>query len=153
MTSYESAGEILLEVRDLDVAYGFLQVLFGASIEVRRGELVALLGTNGAGKSTLLRAVAGLMRPSAGRIRFKGEDVGGVRPLRLVGNGMIYIAGGRAVFPSLTVLENLKVSAFPFRRNRNEVADRIEEAVETFPLLRQRLSQLVLSPTAHQLPR
>ena len=134
-------GGVLLEVRDLEAAYGSLQVLFGASIEVHKGELVALLGTNGAGKSTLLRVVAGLMTPPAGRIRFKGEDVTGVRPLRLVGLGMIYIAGGRAVFPSLTVLENLRMSAYPFRRNRHEVSDRIDEAVELFPILRQRLSQ------------
>jgi branched-chain amino acid transport system ATP-binding protein len=137
-----SAGrETLLDVRDLDVAYGSLQVLFGTSIEVHKGELVALLGTNGAGKSTLLRAIAGLMRPSAGQIRFKGENVTGARPLRLVGMGMIYISGGRATFPSLTVLENLKMSAYPFRRNRNEVASRIDEAIDLFPLLRERLTQ------------
>jgi len=134
-------GESLLEVHDVDAGYGSLKVLFGASIEVHRGELVALLGTNGAGKSTLLRVIAGLMRPTAGRIQFKGEDVTGVRPLRLVNMGMIYIAGGRAVFPSLTVLENLKMSAYPFRRNRPEVSNRIEEAVEMFPLLRRRLTQ------------
>jgi branched-chain amino acid transport system ATP-binding protein len=136
-----AGGERLLEVHNVDAAYGSLQVLFGASIEVQKGELVALLGTNGAGKSTLLRAVAGLMRPTSGQIRFKGEDVTGARPLHLVGMGMIYIAGGRAVFPSLTVLENLRMSTYPFRRNRSQVAERIEEAVELFPLLRQRLSQ------------
>jgi ABC-type branched-subunit amino acid transport system ATPase component len=140
-----SAGsEALLEVRDLDAGYGSLQILFDLSMEVRKGELVALLGTNGAGKSTLLRVVAGLMRPTAGGIRFKGEDVTGVRPQRLVDLGMIYIAGGgRAVFPSLTVLENLRMSAYPFRRNRSEVSSRIDEAVELFPLLAERLSQRV----------
>jgi ABC-type branched-subunit amino acid transport system ATPase component len=139
-----AGGETLLEVRDVDAAYGSLRILFDVSMEVRRGELVALLGTNGAGKSTLLRVVAGLMRPTAGAIRFKGEDVTGVRPLRLVDLGMIYIAGGgRAVFPSLTVLENLRMSAYPFRRNRREVSNRIEEAVELFPQLADRLSQRV----------
>jgi ABC-type branched-subunit amino acid transport system ATPase component len=140
-TNGSSVNERLLEVHDVDAAYGSLQVLFGASIEVHKGELVALLGTNGAGKSTLLRVVAGLMKPTAGKVRFKGNDVTGARPLRLVDMGMIYIAGGRAVFPSLTVLENLKMSAYPFRRNRPEVSSRIEEAVELFPLLRQRISQ------------
>ena len=140
-SSGSAGSESLLEVHDVDAAYGSLQVLFGASIEVHKGELVALLGTNGAGKSTLLRAVAGLMKPTTGRIRYRGEDVTGASPLRLVNMGMICIAGGRAVFPSLTVLENLKMSAYPFRRNRSEVSNRIEEAVELFPLLRQRLSQ------------
>jgi ABC-type branched-subunit amino acid transport system ATPase component len=136
-----AVGESLLEVHDVDAAYGSMRILFGTSIAVHRGELVALLGTNGAGKSTLLRTIAGLMRPTAGEIRFKGEDVTGSRPRRLVNMGMIYIAGGRATFPSLTVLENLKMSAYPYKRDRTEVANRIEEAVELFPLLRQRLSQ------------
>jgi len=134
-------GGVLLEVRDLEAAYGSLQVLFGASIEVHKGELVALLGTNGAGKSTLLRVVAGLMKPAVGAVRFKGEDVTGLAPRRLVDMGMVYVAGGRAVFPSLTVLENLKMSAYPFRRNRREVAHRLEEAVELFPVLGERFSQ------------
>jgi len=140
MTS-SGGGELLLNVRDVNAAYGSLQILFGTSIEVRKGELVALLGTNGAGKSTLLRAIAGLMKPTAGEIHFKGEDVTGARPRRLVDMGMIYIAGGRATFPSLTVLENLKMSAYPIRRNRRQVSERIDEAVDTFPLLGQRLTQ------------
>jgi len=136
-----SGGEVLLEVSDLECGYGPLQVLFGSAITVHRGELVALLGTNGAGKSTLLRAVAGLMRPTAGEIRFKGEDVTGARPQRRVEMGMIYIAGGRAVFPSLTVHENLRMSTYRVRRNRREVAERIDEALTLFPQLAQRVSQ------------
>jgi ABC-type branched-subunit amino acid transport system ATPase component len=131
----------LLEVQDLRAGYGPLQVLFGTSLTVHGGEQVAMLGTNGAGKSTLLRTIAGLMRPSAGRVWFQGEEVTGWRPLRLVERGVIYIAGGNATFPSLTVLENLKMSTYPIRRRRTEVEDRIEEAFTLFPRLRERRGQ------------
>jgi ABC-type branched-subunit amino acid transport system ATPase component len=131
----------LLSVEDLEAGYGPLQVLFGASVRVERGELVALLGTNGAGKSTLMRTIAGLMRPSAGRVRFDGADVTGWRPQPLVERGMVYIAGGRATFPSLTVLENLRMSTYPARRDRAECSARIDEALDLFPRLRERASQ------------
>lgn len=136
---HDGAG--LLEVHDLEAGYGALQVLFGASLTVQRGEQVALLGTNGAGKSTLLRAVAGLLKPSGGRVLFDGEDITGRKPLHLVERGMIYIAGGAATFPSLTVLENLRMSAYPVRRQKQEVAARIDEALVLFPRLAERITQ------------
>ncbi|MCU1463706.1 MAG: ABC-type branched-chain amino acid transport system, ATPase component [Acidimicrobiales bacterium] len=138
--SDQGAGDFLV-VEDVEGGYGDLQVLFGASLRVGRGEPVAMLGTNGAGKSTLLRMICGLMKPTAGRIWFKGEDVTGMRPARLVDMGLIYIAGGRAIFPSLTVRENLKMSAFPARHRRDEVAARMDEAFELFPRLREREGQ------------
>jgi branched-chain amino acid transport system ATP-binding protein len=131
----------ILEVRDVDAGYGPIQILFGASLHVRPGERVALLGTNGAGKSTLLRAVSGLNKPSAGAIWFDGQLVSGRSPQDLVRMGAVYISGGRAVFPSLTVLENLKMSAYPVRRDRSEVSARLDEALELFPRLRERASQ------------
>ena len=131
----------VLETEHLEVGYGRLQILFGASLHVARGELVALLGTNGAGKSTLLRTVSGLLKPWGGTVRYKDRDVTGARPLRLVEMGMVYIPGGRATFPSLTVLENLRISAFPIRRDKQEVAERIEEALDLFPRLRGRIDQ------------
>ena len=134
-------SDVLLEVDHLEAGYGALQVLFGASIVVGRGEQVALLGTNGAGKSTLLRAIAGLLRPSGGQVLLDGTDITGWKPLHLVGKGMVYIAGGAATFPSLTVLENLRMSAYPVRRQRSEVAARIDEAFDLFPRLRERMSQ------------
>ena len=139
--TYETNSKALLEVHDLECGYGPIQVLFGASVNVRAGERVAVLGTNGAGKSTLMRAVAGLIRPSAGHIYFKGLDVTKQSPLHLVGMGLTYMAGGRATFPSLTVTENLKMSAYLVRRNRAEVAARLEEAFVLFPRLRERMHQ------------
>jgi len=131
----------ILRVEGVEGGYGTLQILFGASLRVGPGELVALLGTNGAGKSTLLRMVSGLMKPWAGTVHFKDCDVTGVRPLRLVEMGMTYIPGGKATFPSLTVLENLKVSGYPVRRNKEEFTNRIDEALEVFPRLRERIGQ------------
>jgi ABC-type branched-subunit amino acid transport system ATPase component len=134
-------GDELLRVTDVDASYGPIQVLFGASIVVHRGERVALLGTNGAGKSTLLRVASGLLPVTRGKVWFKGEDVTGTSPHRLVSKGMTYIAGGRATFPSLTVLENLRLSGYPVRRDKAEVQRRVDEAMDTFPRLRERSSQ------------
>jgi branched-chain amino acid transport system ATP-binding protein len=116
-------------------------VLFGASIEVRKGERVAQLGTNGAGKSTLLRAVAGVLPADRGAVRFRGRDITRMPPHDRVGLGLTCIAGGRATFPSLTVEENLRLSAYPVRRDRAEVARRVEEAMGLFPMLRERAAQ------------
>jgi len=134
-------GEVLLRVDEVDASYGPIQVLFGTSIVVHRGERVALLGTNGAGKSTLLRVVSGLLPVSRGKVWFKGEDVTGTAPHALVPKGMTYISGGRATFPSLTVLENLRMSGYPIRRDRAELQRRIDEAMDLFPRLRERADQ------------
>jgi ABC-type branched-subunit amino acid transport system ATPase component len=132
---------VLLDVQAVDAGYGAVQVLFGASLQVLNRERVAVLGTNGAGKTTLLRAVSGLLPPTSGRVWFKGEDVTGADPVRLVEMGMAYIAGGNATFPALTVAENLRMSAYPIRRDRAQVTARLEEAYELFPRLRDRMDQ------------
>lgn len=134
-------GEPLLEVRDVEFAYGPLQVLFGASLEVGLGEQVALLGTNGAGKTTLLEVISGTLRASHGTIRFKGEDIGRLPPEQRVARGLVQMPGGRATFPSLTVLENLRMGAFPVLRNKPLVDQRLEEVLDLFPQLRPRLGQ------------
>jgi len=141
MSDSTTAPGVLLDVQSIDAGYGAVQVLFGASIQVHERERVALLGTNGAGKSTLLRAVSGLLPPTAGRVWFKGEDVTGASAQRLVEMGLIYIAGGNATFPALTVAENLRMSAYPYRRDRARVAARLDEAYELFPRLRDRMDQ------------
>lgn len=132
---------LVLEARDIDYSYGPLQVLFGASIEVPAGSRVALLGTNGAGKSTLLRLIAGLLTPTAGTVHHKGEDITGMRPEHRVNRGMTLVEGGRATFPSLTVLENLRMGAYPFLGNDDLVESRLADVGELFPQLRVRLSQ------------
>ena len=134
-------GKPLLEVAELDCSYGPLQVLFSVSLDVPDGGRVALLGTNGAGKSTLLRAVAGLIAPGAGSIRFAGEDVTGLAPHERVGRGITLVEGGRATFPSLTVADNLRMGAYPFLRQRSRVDARMEAVLDVFPQLRSRLGQ------------
>ncbi|HEU5085736.1 MAG TPA: ABC transporter ATP-binding protein [Acidimicrobiales bacterium] len=131
----------LLEVDHVDFSYGPLQVLFDVSIEVPVGGRVALLGTNGAGKSTLLRLVSGLARPDGGTVRFDGDDVTSVPASARVGLGIVQVNGGRATFPSLSVLENLRMGGYRFLSDSATVASRIDEVLDTFPSLRTRLSQ------------
>src|SRR5439155_19753067 len=102
----------LLSIRSLDLAYGQVQVLFGVDLEVAEGEIIALLGTNGAGKSTVLRAISGLAEPRAGTIFFDGENITGVPPHRVAALGISQVPGGRGVFPSLTVAENLRAAGW-----------------------------------------
>jgi len=135
------ATDDVLQVRDVDFAYGRLQVLFGVSLSVRRGEALALLGTNGAGKSTLLRVVSGLERPSNGQVILDGDDVTGVPAERLAGRGLVLVSGGRAVFADMSVSDNLDVQALTVRKRRDWVRERRELVLETFPALRQRMNQ------------
>jgi ABC-type branched-subunit amino acid transport system ATPase component len=134
--------EPLLSAQDLDFCYGRMQVLFGVSIDVWPGEALALLGTNGAGKSTLLRAIAGLDAPVGGRVILAGQDVTGVPAERMVTQGLVLIPGGRAVFPDMTVQENLQMLALTVRKHRSWVRERRGLVLDTFPRLGERLSQL-----------
>jgi ABC-type branched-subunit amino acid transport system ATPase component len=132
----------LLDVTALEVSYGHLQVLFGVSITVEAGEVVALLGTNGAGKSTLLRALTNLQPPSRGHVLFDGQDLSGISPDEVARRGLILVEGGRAAFPSLTVDENLRLGAYPIlNRDRAEVASRVDHAYSVFPALATRRGQ------------
>jgi ABC-type branched-subunit amino acid transport system ATPase component len=135
----DSWGPPLIDVADVDFSYGRLQVLFGVSLHVEEGEALALLGTNGAGKSTLLRLLCGLDRPSAGRITYEERDITGVPAERLVRQGLALIVGGRAIFPDLTVRENLDIQAIPLHRQRATVRARMAEVLDTFPALKKSL--------------
>lgn len=130
----------VLAVREIEFSYGSTQVLFGVTFEVEAGECVALVGTNGAGKSTALRVAAGLERPSAGAVYFRGEDVTGRAAEDLAVRGLSLVQGGRAVFPDMSVAENLEIQALTIRRHR-DWAQRQEHVLETFPALRSRWSQ------------
>jgi ABC-type branched-subunit amino acid transport system ATPase component len=134
-------GEPLLQVHDVDFSYGQLQVLFGVSLEVRRGEALALLGTNGAGKSTLLRVISGLECPSAGSVLFEGRDIVGAPAEKLAGQGLVLVPGGRAVFTDMTVEENLQMQALGIRKQPALLRERRGRVLETFPRLAERLSQ------------
>jgi branched-chain amino acid transport system ATP-binding protein len=130
-----------LEVRGLDVAYGGLAALAGVTLHVGAGELVALVGANGAGKSTLLRSVAGLVRPGAGAIRWRGEELGAVPADGVVERGIALVAEGRRLFGRMTVEENLELGAYPARARGRRRAT-LEEMYELFPRLRERRRQL-----------
>jgi ABC-type branched-subunit amino acid transport system ATPase component len=130
-----------LEIRDLEFSYGPLQVLFGVTLSVGRGERVALLGTNGAGKSTLLKIVSGLESPSAGYVLFDGDDISTRSPEERVRLGIVQMAGGRATFPSLSVAENLRIGGYTFRRDAVRLDDAVERAAELFPELQRRWRQ------------
>jgi ABC-type branched-subunit amino acid transport system ATPase component/predicted MFS family arabinose efflux permease len=131
----------LLQVRHLDFSYGSLQVLFDVNLDVRDGEVLALLGTNGAGKSTLLRAVSGLDYPDRGVIRLSGRTITYAEPQARVELGVIQVPGGRAVYPSLSVAENLLAGGYTLIRNPAELSARIDEVLELFPVLEALLDQ------------
>jgi ABC-type branched-subunit amino acid transport system ATPase component len=130
-----------LQVHDVDFAYGPVQILFGVSFEVAKGEVLALLGTNGAGKSTILRTVVGLGTPSRGVVRLNGRNVTFTTPEQRQRMGVQLLPGGKGVFPALTVRENLEVGAFEYRRDRHDRDRRIERVLELFPVLRERQAQ------------
>jgi len=131
----------MLRVEGLDVAYGDLQVLWEASLEVAEGEIVALLGPNGAGKSTLLNTVSGLVPPRAGRIEFRGRRIERLAPHHRVGEGLVHVLERRRLFPYLTVYQNLCLGAYhPAARPHR--AEALERVWALFPVLRERRGQL-----------
>jgi branched-chain amino acid transport system ATP-binding protein len=132
----------VLEIRDLDAAYGDIRVLTGVTLSVGPGEIVALLGPNGAGKSTLLNSIAGLLRPRAGAIRFEGEDLNGVHAHLIVERGVALVPEGRRLFGGMTVEENLELGAFANRARATKAAG-LERVFALFPDLRERRRQLV----------
>ena len=132
-------GPPLLVCRDVHVAYDKVRVLFGVDMEIRQGEIVALLGTNGAGKSTLLKAISGLVEPIEGSIVFDGRDITRVDPVERARLGIVQVPGGRAVFPTLTVAEHFKAAAWLFaKEDATEVRARTDRIVELFPILKDR---------------
>ena len=136
----DAKPEILLEVEQLDVRYGKLQVLDKVDCYVARGERVALLGTNGAGKSTVLKAVSGLIPVAGGTVRWKGEDVTGMAAEKLVRKGLGQVPGGRGLFPTLSVTENLRMGGF-LHADEKRVTKEAERVMHYFPWIRERGDQ------------
>ena len=139
-----------LQVRDVDFSYGQVQVLFDVSFEVRKGEVLALLGTNGAGKSTILRVIAGLGTPSRGVVRLNGDTITFVAPERRVHMGIQLLPGGKGVFPDMTVADNLEMGAFVYRDDAADVARRIAHVYELFDDLASRKEQIAGSLSGGQ---
>jgi branched-chain amino acid transport system ATP-binding protein len=127
----------MLEVEGLNAGYGQVEVLWDVALEVRDGEIVALVGSNGAGKTTLLRAISGLIRPTSGEVRFDGEPLAGLRPEQIVGRGLAHVPEGRHLFQGLTVRENLMAGGYA----HSDGAD-LERAVGLFPRLEGLMSQI-----------
>jgi branched-chain amino acid transport system ATP-binding protein len=132
----------LLEVRDLRTGYGSLPVLQGISFNVEEGETAVLLGLNGAGKTTTVMTLAGLHKRWEGTVTLKGKDISSLPPRKLVSEGVVLVPEGRHVFPQLTVAQNLRLGAWPYRRDRKGTRVIIDRAVEYFPRLRERWTQL-----------
>ncbi len=131
----------LLELRDVDAAYGPFRAIFGVSFTLEAGRVLALLGSNGAGKTTVARVCSGLLRPTAGTISFDGIDVSGWRPYRYARLGIVHAPEGRSVFATLTVEENLELT---FRRSHGRLGarDALEQAYALFPRLGERRRQV-----------
>jgi branched-chain amino acid transport system ATP-binding protein len=131
----------LLVVDELCSGYGSLQVLFGVSLSVGEGEVVALMGSNGAGKTTTLRTVTGLLRAMSGHVLLDGKEVTGTPPERLVDLGVVMVPEGRGMLRDLTVDENLELGAYTVR-DKARVAEALDRTFTTFPILHERRDQL-----------
>jgi branched-chain amino acid transport system ATP-binding protein len=132
---------LLLEVTNLELAYGEVPAVRDVSFEVAEGEIVTLIGANGAGKSTTMRGVAGSMPSRKGKILFDGVDVTRLPAHARTAAGIALVPEGRRVFPALTVRENLEMGGFKYRKDRKRVNGLIERAMASFPRLRERAAQ------------
>jgi branched-chain amino acid transport system ATP-binding protein len=133
----------VLEVREIETWYGAIQALKGISLEVKQGEIVALLGSNGAGKSTTLKTITGLLRASKGDISFLGQRITGRDPESIAEMGIACVPEGRHIFPGLTVMDNLLLGATPRRKpSRTEIETGLERVFHLFPILRDFKSRL-----------
>lgn len=128
-----------LEIKDLYVSYGGIEAVKGISLEVPKGEIVTLIGANGAGKSTTLKAIAGIVKPKSASITFKGEELSGLSPDKIVKKGITLVPEGRRVFANLTVKENLKIGAY---LRSDKLDSDFEYVYSLFPRLKEREWQL-----------
>ena len=132
----------MLQVKDLEHKYGAIRSLKGVSLEVCKGEVVALIGTNGAGKTTLLRCISGILKPCGGSITFEGESIYQLPSHKVSQKGVVQVLESRHVFPKLTVMENIHMGAFLRKEKTVEIDREVEELFDIFPRLRERVSQL-----------
>ena len=130
----------MLEVKNIQVAYGKIVAVKDVSIDVKQGEIVTLIGSNGAGKSTTLRTISGLIKPKSGEILFNGKRIDGVPGHEIVGMGICHSPEGRRIFPRMTVKENLELGAF-LRNDKVAVNADMDRVLELFPRLKERIKQ------------
>ena len=128
-------SETILKIEDLQVNYGGIEAVKGISFDVQEGQIVTLIGSNGAGKSSTLRTISGLVKPSGGKITFRGEDITGKDPTQIVTQGVTLVPEGRRIFPDMTVLENLKIGAY---LRKDDLSEDLEWVYSLFPRLKER---------------
>ena len=134
-------SETLLKVENLHVYYGMIQALKGISFEVKKGEIVSLIGANGAGKTTTLHTVTGLIHPKHGKVMYKGEDITKVPPYKIVANGLVHVPEGRRVLQQLSVYDNLLMGAYT-RKDKAGIEETMKQVFKDFPRLEERKKQL-----------
>jgi branched-chain amino acid transport system ATP-binding protein len=135
----------MLSIQNLQAAYGKVQVLHGISLEVPKGKLVTLIGSNGAGKTTTMRAISGMIKPQGGTVTLAGRDITGMDSHTIARSGLAHSPEGRRVFATMSVTDNLLLGAFPrFTRARpkGDIQNDLERALELFPRLKERRTQL-----------
>jgi branched-chain amino acid transport system ATP-binding protein len=131
---------VLLDVKNIEVAYGKIIAVEDVSLTVNNGEIVTLIGSNGAGKSTTLRTISGLIKPKSGQITFNGQRIDGMPGHEIVAKGICHSPEGRRIFPRMTVKENLELGAF-LRNDKTAVNADIERVLDLFPRLKERIDQ------------
>ncbi len=130
----------MLTIKNLEVAYGKIQVLWGVDLTINEGEIIALVGANGAGKTTLLKTISGMLKPKAGEIRFNGGSLSRATPRDIVRHGVVHVPEGRKLFPEMNVLDNLLMGGYMI--STSERAKRLEEVFRLFPILKERERQM-----------
>ena len=133
-------ADVLLKVDNLNTYYGKIHALKGISLEVKKGEIVTLIGANGAGKSTTLKTISGQLVPKVGTIEYMGKSIGGTPSHRITSRGVIQVPEGRRIFPRMTVMENLEMGAF-LRNDTDQITTDLDRVFELFPRLKERISQ------------
>lgn len=131
----------MLQLEHVDVCYGSFKALTDISMTVDTGELVVLLGANGAGKTSLFNAISGLVKPTAGDIRFEDKQLNGMKASAIVASGVVQCAEGRKLFPQMSVMQNLMMGAYVHRRDRQGNRKRLNEVVELFPILADKANE------------
>ena len=132
-------SELILAVREIEVSYGTIKALHGITLEVRKGEIVTLIGANGAGKTTTLRTISGLLKPRKGEVTFNGQSITGVKPHVITARGISHVPEGRGIFSNLTVQDNLELGAY-LRKDKITQAE-YNRVFSLFPVLKDRFKQ------------
>ena len=133
-------NDTILRIQDLKSGYGKVQILNGINLEVRKGQIIALLGGNGTGKSTLIKSISGLIKPSEGSIKFYDQEISNLRPHKIVRQGLVQVTQGKEVFPDLSVEQNLKLGAF-IVNDKKKVLENLESVYNFFPVLKEKKKQ------------